>query len=292
MTAHARGPKRATWIGRTGCGCAAASRSPLITLYGVGTIVGGGHLRAARQGRGTSWHGRAYGLPDRRWRRVPERLLLRRAQRARFPVSAGEAHYVRAAFGTRWLGPLVGALVVLTGTVSAATLANAVGAFLVELLGTPAAWNVGLVVLALASLAAWGITESVVVAAAITVVELGGLLAVLVLRGQRARRAARRMARRGATGHDAGLERARLRRLPGLLRLHRLRGHGQRRRGGRGAGAQPADARSCCRSWPPRSSTCSSAWSRSSPFLPPSSPRAAFRWRSSWVPTRPARASS
>ncbi len=155
---------------------------PLITFYGIGTIVGGGIY--ALLGKVAGEAGMAAPLAFLLAASVAALSAFSFAELcARFPVSAGEAQYVTAAFGTRWLGPFVGLLVILTGAVSAATLANAVGEFLLELAGSPLALNVCLIVLALAILAAWGIAESVTAAAAITVIELVGLAAVLVLRG-------------------------------------------------------------------------------------------------------------
>lgn len=97
---------------------------------------------------------------------------------ARFPVSAGEAHYVKQAFGIRWISTLVGWLVILTGIVSAAALANAFAGFLLELVDAPRWLSILVLVLALGLIAAWGIGESVVIATVITIIELSGLVFV------------------------------------------------------------------------------------------------------------------
>ncbi|MCP3918850.1 MAG: amino acid permease [bacterium] len=155
---------------------------PLITLYGIGTIVGGGIY--ALLGKVAGVAGMAAPASFLMATAVAAACAISFAElSARYPVSAGEAQYVKAAFGTRWLGPLVGLLVISTGTVSAATLANAVGQFLVELTDWPHALNVCIVVSCLTLVAAWGIAESVTAAAIITLIEVGGLVAVLVLRG-------------------------------------------------------------------------------------------------------------
>ena len=154
---------------------------PLITFYGVGTIIGGGIYALLGEVAGQA--GMATPLAFLIASCVAGLSAFSFAElSARYPVSAGEAHYVRAAFGTRWLGPLVGMLVILTGSVSAATLCRAVASFLVELVGTPENLNIVLVVLVLTLVAAWGIIQSVVAAAVITLIELGGLIAVIALR--------------------------------------------------------------------------------------------------------------
>ena len=59
---------------------------------------------------------------------------------ARFPYSAGEAIYVQEGLGWAPLSTLVGLLIVLTGTVSSATLANGFVGYaqkLIELLCQP-----------------------------------------------------------------------------------------------------------------------------------------------------------
>ena len=167
--------------GRGGPGLRRRLSLPLLLLYGIGTIVGGGIY--ALLGKVAGEAGMAAPLSFVIASGVAGLSAFSFAElSARFPVSAGEARYVEAAFGTRWLGPLVGFLVILTGTVSAATLANAVGSFGVELFGTPQGPNLAIVVLVLSALAAWGITESVTAAAVITIIEVGGLLLVLSLR--------------------------------------------------------------------------------------------------------------
>ncbi len=100
---------------------------------------------------------------------------------SRFPRSAGEAVYVREGFGVSWLATATGLLVVLAGSVSAATIANAFAGYLGELLALPRPLAISLLVLALAGLAGWGIRVSVYAAAAITLLEIGGLCAVLWL---------------------------------------------------------------------------------------------------------------
>jgi amino acid transporter len=102
---------------------------------------------------------------------------------SRYPFSAGEARYVEEAFGRAWLAVLVGWLVIATGVVSTATLANAIVLFVGDHWALPRGPAIAGVVLALGLLAAWGIAESVLAAIAITVIEVGGLVYVLGVLG-------------------------------------------------------------------------------------------------------------
>lgn len=98
---------------------------------------------------------------------------------ARYPLSAGEAVYVQEGLGLPALSVLVGLLIVLAGVVSAGTILRGFTGYLQVFLPVPAAPSILLLVLLLGGLAAWGIAESVRVAALITVVEIAGLLLVL-----------------------------------------------------------------------------------------------------------------
>ncbi|MBT6119800.1 MAG: amino acid permease, partial [Rhodospirillaceae bacterium] len=100
---------------------------------------------------------------------------------ARFPRSAGEAVYVYQGFDSRAFATIVGLLVVLSGLVSSAALANGFVGYLQTVVAVPAWIALPIIVFALGALAAWGIAESVVVAALVTVVEVGALVVLLGL---------------------------------------------------------------------------------------------------------------
>lgn len=99
----------------------------------------------------------------------------------RYPVSAGEVQYVDQAFGVTRLSQLVGLLVILTGVVSSATLCAATGGFLLDLTGAPSIVFVAATAMVLTGIAAWGVTQSVLVVASITVLEAGTLLLIIVM---------------------------------------------------------------------------------------------------------------
>lgn len=103
---------------------------------------------------------------------------------SRFPVSAGGAYFVKKAFNKKWLSGLIGWLTILTGLVSAGAIANGFAGYLQVFVPIPQ-WLaiVGLIVV-LGAIAVWGITESVITAMIITIIEIFGLLMVVFIAGE------------------------------------------------------------------------------------------------------------
>jgi APA family basic amino acid/polyamine antiporter len=97
----------------------------------------------------------------------------------RYPRSAGEAVYVRKAFGHRPTASGIGLLVALSGSLSAAAIARGFAGYLTALVGLPPALCVFAAILGLALIALWGIRESLVAAAIVTLIEIGGLLLIV-----------------------------------------------------------------------------------------------------------------
>lgn len=98
---------------------------------------------------------------------------------SRFPVSAGEAFFVKRAFHSKILSAIVGWMVVLTGIVSAATLSHGFAGYFQVFFSIPAEWITITFVLLLALIAIWGIKESLIIAMIVTLIEIIGLLFVL-----------------------------------------------------------------------------------------------------------------
>jgi len=98
---------------------------------------------------------------------------------ARFPLSAGEAVYVQEGIGHAAVAALVGLLIVFAGIVSAATMLRGFAGYLQVFAPVPEALVTVVLVLLLGGLAAWGISQSVAVAALITVIEIAGLLLIV-----------------------------------------------------------------------------------------------------------------
>ncbi len=167
----------------------------LTTLYGLGTILGAGIYSLIGEVAGSA------GMY------APVAFLLAALiagftglsyaeLAARFPRSAGEAVFVQEGLGRPSLSTVVGLLIVLTGTVSSATLANGFVGYaqkLIELFALPEfieqAWYLDRLVIivitigVMGALAAWGIKQSVMAASLVTVIEIGGLLLILLVSG-------------------------------------------------------------------------------------------------------------
>jgi len=99
---------------------------------------------------------------------------------ARFPRAGGALVYVREGIGWSWLAVLVGLLTTLAGMISAATVSLGFVGYFAQLWALPTLVILTFVVGSVGALAAWGVRESVLVAGLITLVEVGGLLAILV----------------------------------------------------------------------------------------------------------------
>jgi len=99
---------------------------------------------------------------------------------ARFPDAGGEVVYVDHAFGIRALSLAVGLVIAVAGMTSAAAIARGFTGYVQVFWSVPAGPVTGLTALMLAAVAIWGVRESLSIAAVFTVVEAGGLLAVIV----------------------------------------------------------------------------------------------------------------
>jgi len=102
---------------------------------------------------------------------------------SRFPKSAGEAVYVFQAFSWKSLSLLVGFSVVLSGIVSSAVMARGFAGYLALFVSLPDGLAILLFVAVLAFVAAWGVAQSVVLSALITLIELAGVVVLLLVTG-------------------------------------------------------------------------------------------------------------
>lgn len=99
----------------------------------------------------------------------------------RMPVSAGEAAYVRAGFGSSLLALVVGLLVIAAAVVAAAAITSgSVGYIRTFVTASPTLLAV-LVLLVMGSIAAVGMSTSAWVAAVMTLIEIGGLLLIIAV---------------------------------------------------------------------------------------------------------------
>ena len=151
---------------------------PLLSLYGIGVTIGAGiYVLVGKVALGTGVH-------------APLSFLVAAVLAAftafsyaelggRVPKSAGEAMFMQAAFGNPVFATVVGFLVMTTGIISSGAIVIGFVGYLHEVVAVPSTLATIGVVALLAAIAAWGIGESVMLAAVITVVEIGGLLLII-----------------------------------------------------------------------------------------------------------------
>ena len=154
----------------------------LVTFYGLGTILGAGIY--ALVGKVAGHAGIFTPLAFLLASFIAFLTAISYAElSSRFPLSAGEAYYVRRAFGHDWLSGLIGWMVVFTGVVSAAAIAHGFVGYLRLFISIPSPLAmIGLIIL-LGAVAIWGIIESAMMAMLMTLIEIGGLLLVIYVAG-------------------------------------------------------------------------------------------------------------
>jgi amino acid transporter len=98
---------------------------------------------------------------------------------ARYPVSAGEAVYLYEGLGLQKLSLIVGLMISFAGIVSSATIAHGFAGYMQVFFDVPRWLLTTLMLSILGGLAAWGIKQSVRVAALLTLAEVAGLLIII-----------------------------------------------------------------------------------------------------------------
>ena len=153
---------------------------PLLTFYGLGTILGAGIyvLIGEVTLRAGSLAPFAFILSA-----VIASITAYSFARlsSMFPKSAGEAAYTQEAFKSRRFSAFVGLSVVLIGTISAATMVRGFTGYLTSMVSFPDMPVILGAVIFITVLSVWGIKQSLLVAALITVIEIGGLLFVMLV---------------------------------------------------------------------------------------------------------------
>ncbi|GAA6187495.1 APC family permease [Litorivita sp. NS0012-18] len=150
----------------------------LLTAYGVGIMVGAGIyvLTGAAAGAAGLWAPLAFvfaGLVA-----VPSALSFAELS-ARIPEAAGDSAYVEVGLGRHGLAVLVGAINIIAGTVAAAAVLRGGVGYLTSIVDVPSAWAIIGLGLFLTAVAIIGVLESLALAAALTVVEVIGLMLVI-----------------------------------------------------------------------------------------------------------------
>ncbi len=150
----------------------------LVTFYGIGTILGAGIYVLIGKVAGEA------GVL------TPAAFLVAALLAAlsafsyaelsvRYPKSAGEAVYAYAAFANRPLATLVGLAIVVMGILSTATLVHGLVNYLQVFFAVPRMATLVIAILIMGIIVAWGIGQSVIIAAALTVLEILGLVLIL-----------------------------------------------------------------------------------------------------------------
>ena len=152
---------------------------PLLVLYGTGITIGAGiyvliGAVAGHAGKYAPWSFVLAAI-------VMALTVASYAElSARFPVSAGEAAYVKAAFQSRIMSTLTGLLTIAVGVVSSSAVTLGSAGYIQQFLDVPQSLIVVIVVIVLGAVAAWGILELVLLASLFTLIEVSGLLAIIV----------------------------------------------------------------------------------------------------------------
>ncbi len=150
----------------------------MLAIYGAGTILGAGIyvLIGKVAGEAGYWLPLAFALAALV---AGVNGMVYAELATRRPAAGGPSDYVHGAFGRRWLTTAVGWMIVATGIVSAATIANGFAGYLLEFFDLPR-WlaQAGLLAL-LGGVAAWGVRESSWFMAITTSIGVLGLLFVL-----------------------------------------------------------------------------------------------------------------
>lgn len=151
---------------------------PVVTLYGLGTIIGAGIYVLIGEVVATSGY------------LTPAAFLMASIIAAfsafsyaelssRYPLSAGQAVYVQQAFGIRAYSIAIGLLMVFVGIIASATLVKGFIGYFNYIIVLDETVAIVLLVFTLGGVAAWGIAQSSWLAVITTLIEIGGLLLII-----------------------------------------------------------------------------------------------------------------
>jgi amino acid transporter len=151
---------------------------PLLTFYGLGTILGAGIYVLI--GEVTLRAGPYSSISFIVAAIIAAITAYSFARLSSFiPKSAGEAAYAYAAFKKPILSALVGIAVVIVGTVSAATMVRGFAGYFSAVIQIPDLIIILSIIVFITIFSVWGISQSLLVASFITIIEVLGLLFVI-----------------------------------------------------------------------------------------------------------------
>jgi len=151
---------------------------PLLTLYGLGNILGAGIYVLIGKVSGVA------GLLTPLSFFVASLLVVTTAftyseLSSRYPVSAGEAVYLFKAFGNKYSALIIGLMITTTGVLSASTITVGFVGYLQIFIDINKYLAIIPILLLLSALAIWGIKQSIQAAALLTLIEISGLLIII-----------------------------------------------------------------------------------------------------------------
>lgn len=151
---------------------------PLLVFYGVGVTVGAGIFALIGEILGLA--GDAAPMAFLLAGLIAGATGISYAVLVRvFPLAGGDAVFVSRGIGP-FLGRLTGIAVSLTGVISSAVIALAFAGYAGTLIPLPEPALVVLIVALLTAVSVWGVRQSVMLAAVITVLEVGTLIIVII----------------------------------------------------------------------------------------------------------------
>ena len=150
----------------------------LLTLYGIGVMVGAGIYVLVGTIAGEAGLLAPVAFLIAGLVAAPTALTYAELS-VRIPESAGEAAFVRVAFGSRRFSTVVGLIIVAVGSTSAAAVLRGGVGYLGAFVDGRSRTMIVVVGLLLVGIALWGVVESLSVAAAFTVLEVLGLVLVV-----------------------------------------------------------------------------------------------------------------
>jgi APA family basic amino acid/polyamine antiporter len=151
---------------------------PLVTFYGIGTILGAGIYVLVGKVAGFAGMFTPFAFLLAAFLAALSAFSYAELS-ARFPMSAGEAVYVQEGLGWRKLSIIVGVSIVFAGIISVATLVHGFVGYFQVFVEVPAVWVIISLTLLMGLVVAWGINESVIIATLMTLLEIAGLVLII-----------------------------------------------------------------------------------------------------------------